>query len=116
MFATAEEVNTAADRRIDDLEQRIAQVCGHLNVGHGQLIDLIIETLATNGWHGHGFRSPEHWVALRTGLSPTRARHLVLLARRAARVAGHHRRGAVRATVDRPSRRRRPDRPGAQRP
>ena len=32
------------------------------------------------------------------------------------RVAGHHRRSALRATVDRPSRRRRPDRPGAQRP
>ena len=84
MFVAAEEVNHTADRRVDDLEHRIAQVCGHLNVCLGQLIDLIVETLATNGWHGHGFRSPEHWVSLRTGLSPTRARQLVLLARRAA--------------------------------
>ncbi len=71
-------------KKIDDLERRIAVVCGHLNACHGQLIDLVVETLATNGWHGHGFRSPEHWVSLRTGFSPTRSRQIVQLARRAA--------------------------------
>ena len=76
MFATV--------KKIDDLERRIAVVCGHLNACHGQLIDLVVETLATNGWHGHGFRSPEHWVSLRTGFSPTRSRQIVQLARRAA--------------------------------
>ncbi len=71
------------EKKIDDLEQRIAVVCGHLNVCHGQLVDLVVETLATDGWHGHGFRSPEHWVSLRTGFSPTRSRQIVQLARRA---------------------------------
>ena len=69
--------------KIADLEHRIAQVCGHLNAGHGQLLDLVVEMLATDGWHGHGFRSPEHWVSLRTGFSPSRAKQLVHLASRA---------------------------------
>ena len=71
------------EQRVDDLERRIAGVCGHLNVIHGQLVDLVIETIATNGWHGVGFRSVEHRVSLRTGLSPVRAQQIVQLARRA---------------------------------
>lgn len=74
----------AQEVKVDGLEHRIAVVCGHLNACHGQLLDLVIETLTTDGWHGWGFRSPEHWVALRTGFSPARSRQLVLLARRAA--------------------------------
>ena len=74
---------TDAGVELKDLEQRIAQVCGHLNACHGQLVDLVVETLATDGWHGHGFRSPEHWVSLQTGLSPSRSHQLVQIARRA---------------------------------
>lgn len=65
-----------------NLERRLAGICGHLNVLHGQLLDLTVETLATDGWVGYGFRSPEHWIALHTGLSPSRAHQLVQLARR----------------------------------
>ncbi len=73
----------STEQRVDDLERRIAGVCGHLNVIHGQLVDLVVETIATNGWHGVGFRSVEHWISLRTGLSPLRAQQIVQLARRA---------------------------------
>jgi hypothetical protein len=73
----------AAEQRQRCLERRIAGVCGHLNAQHGSLIDLAVEVLATDAWHGWGFRSPEHWMSLQTGMSSTRSHSLVLLARRA---------------------------------
>ena len=65
------------------LQTRMADLCGHLNVVHAQLVDAVVEALDGGLWEQWGIRSPEHWLAWQTGLSPGRARQLVDTARRA---------------------------------
>lgn len=64
------------------MSDEIGVVCGHLNVLHGRLVAIAEQALITGVWAGHGIRSPEHWLAWQTGLSPARAANLVLLAKR----------------------------------
>jgi len=66
------------------LDIELAQVCGGLNQLHARLVSLVAGALTSEGWAGHGVRSPEHWLVLRAGLSPSRAREVVALARRQA--------------------------------
>ncbi len=65
------------------LETRMADLCGHLNVLHAELVDAVVEALDSDLWQQWGIRSPEHWLAWQTGLSPARAKQLVDTARRA---------------------------------
>ncbi|MEP7114902.1 MAG: DUF222 domain-containing protein [Ilumatobacteraceae bacterium] len=60
----------------------MADLCGHLNVLHAQLVDAIVESLDGGLWEQWGIRSPEHWLAWQTGMTPARARQLVDTARR----------------------------------
>ena len=66
----------------DELEDELAVVCGRLNRLSARLVGLVAEALEREGWAGAGIRSPEHWLVLRAGLSPGRARQVVLMARR----------------------------------
>ena len=66
----------------DELEAELAVVCGRLNVASARLVGLVAEALESEVWAGAGIRSPEHWLVLRAGLSPGRARQVVLMARR----------------------------------
>ena len=68
----------------DELEAKLAVVCGGLNQLSARLVTLVTEALESEAWAGSGIRSPEHWLVLRAGLSPGRARQVVLMARRAA--------------------------------
>ena len=61
----------------------MADLCGHLNVLHAQLVDAVVEALDGGLWEQWGIRSPEHWLAWQTGMSSGRARQLVDTARRA---------------------------------
>jgi hypothetical protein len=65
------------------LQTRMADLCGHLNVLHAQLVDAVVEALDGGLWEQWGIRSPEHWLAWQTGMSPGRAKQLVDTARRA---------------------------------
>lgn len=65
-----------------ELELEMAHVCGLLNAATGRLVALIAQVLETESWHGWGIRSASHWVAWKCGVSPARARTLVLMARR----------------------------------
>jgi hypothetical protein len=65
------------------LQTRMADICGHLNVLHAQLVEAVVEALDGDLWMQWGIQSPQHWLAWQTGLSPTRARQLVDTARRA---------------------------------
>jgi len=65
-----------------ELEQEIARVCGLLNAATGRLVRLISQTLETGSWQGAGIRSASQWVAWKCGMSPARARMLVLMASR----------------------------------
>jgi Domain of unknown function (DUF222)/HNH endonuclease len=76
------------DDAVVALQARMADLCGHLNVLHAQLVDTIIESLDAGLWEQGGLRSPEHWLAWQTGLSPSRARQLVETARRAKELPG----------------------------
>ncbi|GAA1256857.1 HNH endonuclease signature motif containing protein [Oryzihumus leptocrescens] len=66
------------------LDIELAQVCGGLNQLHARLVRLVAGALTAEEWAGDGVRSPEHWLVLRAGLSPSRAREVVALARREA--------------------------------
>ena len=67
----------------DELEAELAVVCGGLNQLSARLVTLAAGALESEAWAGAGIRSPEHWLVLRAGLSPGRARQVVLMARRA---------------------------------
>jgi len=64
------------------LENRLADLCGHLNVLHSKLVEMVAQALRDDLWAQAGIRSPEHWLAWKTGVSLGRARQLVTMARR----------------------------------
>lgn len=57
-------------------------VMGTLNAAAAQLVLTIRMLLDTDGWHGWGIQSPEHWVTWKAGVAPARAKGLVRIARR----------------------------------
>ena len=65
------------------IETRIAQVCGHLNVLHAELVALTAESLTAKAWCGEGIVSAAQWVAWQTGVSPEHAKQIVHIAQRA---------------------------------
>jgi Domain of unknown function (DUF222)/HNH endonuclease len=69
---------------VTELETRIADVCGVLNAAHAQLVTLIAEAIDTGVWDVASIRSPQHWVAWKTGFSPARAKQIVHIASRSA--------------------------------
>ena len=71
------------------LEAGLADVCGHLNVLHEQLVTLTREAVETEAWAGHGIHSPEHWLAWQTGLAPERAKQIVAMGPPSERTPGH---------------------------
>ena len=70
------------DEAIDRLHSRLAVVCTTLARAHAELVEITADALAGEGWAEGGVRSPEHWLVVRAGLSPARAREIVTLARR----------------------------------
>ncbi|HVM06250.1 MAG TPA: DUF222 domain-containing protein [Acidimicrobiales bacterium] len=55
---------------------------GVLNAATAEVVAAIAQALEDPaGWQGDGIVSPEHWVALRAGVSSARARRLVAMAR-----------------------------------
>lgn len=63
-------------------EERVSQVMGVVNAATAELVSVLAEVLRTEAWAVDGIRSPEHWVAWRCGVSASRARALVAMARR----------------------------------
>jgi hypothetical protein len=63
-------------------EAQTVAVMGTLNAAAAQLVTTIRMLLDTDGWHGWGIQSPEHWVMWKAGISPDRASKLVHIARR----------------------------------
>ena len=71
-----------APANVAELEREIAEVSGVLNATTARLVTLIARVLETESWHGAGIHSASQWVAWKCGVSPARARTLVLVARR----------------------------------
>jgi hypothetical protein len=65
-----------------DVEQELASVCGELNQSYARLVALVSRALVDESWAIAGVRSADHWLIMRAGLSPARARTIVAVARR----------------------------------
>ena len=71
----------------DEIWARVTQVAGSINALHAELVDLTVQAIEGECWGGGGgVRSPEHWLALRAGLSPATAAQITTLARARARL------------------------------
>ncbi len=77
---------TASARERDavqrDLWRRTAEVAGRLNRAHGELVEIAAQVIEGGHWGDGGFRSAEHYLVVRAGLSPAHARDVVAVARR----------------------------------
>lgn len=67
---------------VDDVHARTREVCGRINRGHAELVEIMAGLLESGLWAEGGIRSPEHWLTVRGGLAPGRARDIVTMARR----------------------------------
>jgi hypothetical protein len=76
------EVGVCGRRSIDAVEAEVAEVCGVLNAAHARLVGLVAEALDGELWAQAGIRSPEHWLAWKSGFSPRRSGEVVAIARR----------------------------------
>jgi hypothetical protein len=72
------------DARLEGQEARFGALMGAINVAVAQVVLVVEQAIADELWGGSGARSIEHWVCFQTGVSPTRARRLVTMARRRA--------------------------------
>jgi len=85
MASTVEIPERPGQLDMDALDGRLNTIAGHLNVQYSLLVDCVIELLTDEAsWTGPGIHTPEQYLTWRMGLSPTRARDLVTIARRAA--------------------------------
>ena len=65
-----------------EAEQELASLCGVLNSSYARLVAIVAQALSDESWAIAGVSSPEHWLTMRAGLSPFRARAVVRVARR----------------------------------
>ena len=72
------------DSESSDLEMEIARTCGVLNAATAHLVDLLARVLELGSWQVSGIHNPAQWVAWQCGVSPSRARSLLAMARRRA--------------------------------
>ncbi len=71
----------AATTSLQDLEQDIAELAGHLNAGAYRLVTLIGEFDRRGGWAHQGITSCAHWLNWKIGLDMGAAREKVRVAR-----------------------------------
>src|SRR3990170_689193 len=63
-----------------ELQDRLAEAAGVLNVANAQMVALVAEALGSGEWEGEGIRSPAHWLAWQAGMSAGRAGEYVAVA------------------------------------
>lgn len=63
-------------------ERETVALMGTINATVARLVSIIAMLIATDGWHGHGIHSVEHWVTWKACVSRSRAQGLVRIARR----------------------------------
>jgi len=70
--------------RMADIDERLDVVAGHLNAQHAALVDLARQLDDNRSWWtGPGVHTVEQYLCWRTGISPERARQVMLIAGRA---------------------------------
>ncbi|HEX8771185.1 MAG TPA: DUF222 domain-containing protein [Acidimicrobiales bacterium] len=75
------------EAEVEGLEAEMASLCGLVNAATGRLVSLVARVIETGAWEVSGIRSPSHWVAWKCGLSASRARRIVSMAKRATELA-----------------------------
>ena len=65
---------------LEDLGERIAELAARINVARHEMLTLIAEFDRLDGWAEAGFTSCVDWLAWRTGVTPTTARHQIRVA------------------------------------
>ncbi|MFZ6005805.1 MAG: DUF222 domain-containing protein [Actinomycetota bacterium] len=70
------------ERAWDEGEASTVALMGTINLATAQLVATIRALIDSNGWHGVGIQSVEHWLTWKAGLSSRRAAGLVRIARR----------------------------------
>src|SRR6476661_507417 len=71
-------------RRQQELWARTAAIAGRLNRAQAELVDIAAELITDRHWGDGGFKTPEHYLVVRAGLSPAHAKDVVAVARRRA--------------------------------
>ncbi len=72
----------AEELAMEELNRRMSCAAGVLNVAHARMLELVAEALESGLWKQAGIRSLEHWLVWQTGVSHSRARQWVRIARR----------------------------------
>jgi hypothetical protein len=67
---------------LEELEDRLADLCGHRNTFDALLVRLVAKSLETGAWEMPGIATPAHWLAWKAGLSSAHAQQLVTVAKR----------------------------------
>jgi hypothetical protein len=75
---------------VEELESEIAVLCGVANAATGRLVSVVARALETGAWEQSGIRSPSHWVSWKCGLSASRARRIVSMAKRVSELPECH--------------------------
>ena len=70
------------DARQRALWDRTAAVAGRLNRAQAELVDIVAEVMEDRHWGDGGFKTPEHYLVVRAGLSHAHAADIVRVARR----------------------------------
>ncbi|MEO3937716.1 DUF222 domain-containing protein [Dermatophilaceae bacterium Soc4.6] len=79
---THEVAVTTREAASDLAHEEAAVIAARLHRAEADLIDLAVRVVDDELWAGGGILSPEHWLVLRVGLSPTRAHDVTRIARR----------------------------------
>jgi len=75
-------VPTAKERRFDEIEAELAELCGQRNVIDGRIAELLAEVERDGLLGGTGLRSVEHFATWQLGVSRGHARDLTAIAER----------------------------------
>lgn len=70
------------ERAWDEAEASTVALMGTINLAVAELVATIRMLMDTNGWHGAGIRSVEHWLCWKADISQRRAENLTRIARR----------------------------------
>ncbi|HUF98483.1 MAG TPA: DUF222 domain-containing protein [Ilumatobacter sp.] len=66
-----------------EVEDAVADAAGFLNLGHAQLVDVIVRALRTGVCSGAGYVSPAHWLTVHVGVTGGHANDIVRVAEQA---------------------------------
>ena len=80
-------IAVARDARQRALWHRTAAVAGRLNRAQAELVDIVAEVIDDRHWGDAGFKTPEHYLVVRAGLSQPHAADIVRIARRRSELA-----------------------------